>query len=312
MLIKRKLHFHIERTDSDSVFNFSLPTGVLNFMLYSGILLLIALITGSIIHVNNINKLALHKQLTEEYNQQIAMLQQLSGKAEDAKRELEILITWEEKVRNDNNLKSIDPAIRKVGTGGLPVLTKDIFEQDPDKNAYFNDIQKDIEQLKRISAFNRNTHEEAVDDIRLKDDIFRHTPTIYPTFGRITTRFGYRTHPITKKRDFHRGLDIANDKGTPIYAAADGVIKSAARKRLIGKMIEVDHGYGYKTVYGHLDEYLVKPGDKVKKGQIIGLMGNTGRSTGPHLHYEIIYYGKARNPVPYLNRSKDKIKLKNS
>ncbi len=312
MLIKRKLHFHIERTDSDKVFNFSLPTGFLNFALYSGIILVIALITGGAIHIHNINQLAFHKQLTEQYNASVDELQRLSVEAADAHRQLEILIAWEDDIRRDNQLKAIDPAIRKVGTGGLPILTKDVFTDDPNRNAYFNEVQKDIQQLKRISAFNRDTHQKAFDDIRLKDDIFRHTPTIYPTFGRITTRFGYRTHPITKKRDYHRGFDIANDIGTPIYATADGVVKRTVRKRLIGKMIEIKHAYGYETKYGHLDEYLVKPGDKVTKGQIIGLMGNTGRSTGPHLHYEIIYYGKARNPVSYLNRSKDKIKLKNS
>ncbi len=312
MLIKRKMHFHIERTDSDTVFNFSLPTGFLNFALYSGIILLIALITGGAFHIHHIKQLIQHKNLTNQYDAYTDELQQLATQATDAHRQIDILIAWEDDIRKDNQLKSIDSAIRKVGTGGLPIVTKDVFTNNPDQNAYFNDVQKDIEQLKRISAFNRGTHKEAVDDIRLKDDIFRHTPTIYPTFGKITTRFGYRTHPITKKRDFHRGLDIANDIGTPIYATADGVVKRAVRQRLIGKMIEINHAYGYKTIYGHLDEYLVKPGDKVTKGQIIGLMGNTGRSTGPHLHYEIIYYGKARNPVSYLNRSKDKITLKNS
>ncbi len=312
MLIKRKLHVHIERTDSDTVHNFSLPAGFLNVAMYTGLFIIIAMLAGLGFHIHNLNQLGLYKKLNAEYTAYSAQLDELSQQAGDARHKLDIMMAWEDGIRQQNNLSAIDADIRKVGTGGMPIVTRDVYTNDLQKNAYFNEVQKDIQQLRRISAYNRETHQKAADNIRLRDDIFRHTPTIYPTFGRITTRFGYRTHPITKRRDYHKGLDIANDTGTPIYATADGTVKKVVRKKLIGKMIEIEHAYGYKTVYGHLDEYLVKVGDKVTKGQIIGLMGNTGRSTGPHLHYEIVYYGKALNPVKYLNRPKDKIKIKNS
>lgn len=120
--------------------------------------------------------------------------------------------------------------------------------------------------------------------------------------GWISSRFGSRTDPFTGKRAFHSGLDIANKRGTEIYALADGIVTWSGTMSAYGQMIEVDHGTGYHTRYAHAHSLLVKVGDRVKKGQLIALMGATGRASGPHLHFEVRHNGKAQDPLNYIKR----------
>lgn len=127
-------------------------------------------------------------------------------------------------------------------------------------------------------------------------------PSIYPTFGKVTDGWGLRVHPILGSLEFHNGLDIANATGTPIYATADGVVRQVDYDSGYGKRVIISHQEGYESAYAHLYSYQVRPGDVVRKGQIIALMGDTGLSTGPHLHYEVIKDGEKLNPVTYLNR----------
>jgi murein DD-endopeptidase MepM/ murein hydrolase activator NlpD len=135
--------------------------------------------------------------------------------------------------------------------------------------------------------------------LELKGDI----PGIYPAFGRISDTWGSRVHPVTKSLDFHYGIDISNKTGTPIYATAAGIVKKASYIKGYGRRIVVDHGNGYESVYAHLYAYRTQVGEAVTKGQIIGLMGNSGLSTGPHLHYEVHFKQRRLNPANFLNRS---------
>ncbi len=132
----------------------------------------------------------------------------------------------------------------------------------------------------------------------------RSIPTGIPVeYKKITDRFGYRMHPITKKRHLHSGIDFSADVGTPIFAPADGVVEFAGVKGTYGKFLLIDHSFGFKTAFGHLDNYAVQSGDYVSKGDLIGEVGNTGRSTGSHLHYEIRYLHKWLNPDKFLTWS---------
>jgi len=125
-------------------------------------------------------------------------------------------------------------------------------------------------------------------------------PTIWPVKGWISSGFGWRTNPFTGKREFHEGIDIVNAVGVPILAPADGRVIATSRDPGFGLVLKIDHGYGYETVYGHLLKFAVMKGEWVKRGQIIGYLGNTGMSTGPHLHYEIHKNGRPVNPWWYL------------
>ncbi len=126
------------------------------------------------------------------------------------------------------------------------------------------------------------------------------TPSIWPCKGYLTNVFGYRIHPFTGKREFHYGIDISSPIGSDVVATGGGYILSAKNMGNIGKMIVIAHGFGYTTRYGHLVDFNVKQGDSVTRGQIIGYVGNTGRSTAPHLHYEVRYFDKKYNPMDFV------------
>jgi len=133
-----------------------------------------------------------------------------------------------------------------------------------------------------------------------QDEVLASTPTTAPVLGLITDGFGMRPDPFTGRKAFHRGLDISARRKTRVLVPADGIVVSAGRNGGLGKVVRVSHGFGFTTVYGHLDKMSVKPGDEVRRGDEIGLLGNTGRSTGPHLHYEVHVDGKAVNPLYYI------------
>lgn len=125
-------------------------------------------------------------------------------------------------------------------------------------------------------------------------------PAITPAKGILTSGFGNRRDPITRGRAFHSGLDIAAAPGAPVRATADAVVARAGRNGGLGKSVYLSHGYGLSTRYGHLSKIVVEPGQQVERGDVIGYVGNTGRSTGYHLHYEVHLDGKAVNPAAYL------------
>jgi len=136
--------------------------------------------------------------------------------------------------------------------------------------------------------------------------IIQVTPTIWPTDSRkVTSLYGNRKDPFTRKSTFHSGLDIGGNSGDPVYSAADGTVTASGRDRVYGNYITINHGRGIQTKYLHLRQRGVEAGDKVVKGQIIGQLGSTGRSTGPHLHYEVLVGGQTVNPEPYIKGDRE-------
>ncbi|GAU09043.1 peptidase M24 [Desulfoplanes formicivorans] len=157
-----------------------------------------------------------------------------------------------------------------------------------------------IDQLSTNAKLEELRQQEIISIIQKKEDILARTPSIWPTKGWLTSKFGYRKSPFTGQREFHKGLDISAPKGTPIYASAEGKVVMVHRTHGYGKNILIDHANGIVTRYAHLSKYAVKKGDRVKRGQLIAYVGNTGRSTGPHLHYEVRVNGVPVNPLRYI------------
>jgi murein DD-endopeptidase MepM/ murein hydrolase activator NlpD len=137
-------------------------------------------------------------------------------------------------------------------------------------------------------------------DVDRRNQLAAATPSIWPAHGWLSSSVGRRTDPINGGDDFHQGLDISADAGAPVYATADGTVTHSAREGAYGNLITIDHGYGLETRYGHLSKYETKSGEKVKRGQVIGRVGSTGRATGPHLHYEVRVNGRLLNPLQLL------------
>ncbi|MBW1781660.1 MAG: M23 family metallopeptidase [Deltaproteobacteria bacterium] len=126
------------------------------------------------------------------------------------------------------------------------------------------------------------------------------TPSIWPTKGWLSSRFGYRSSPFTGRKEFHKGIDISTRMGAPIVASADGVVSFTGWDRGYGRVVVIKHGYGLKTKYAHLKKALVKRGQHVKRGETIALVGKSGRTTGSHLHYEVHLNGVPVNPIRYV------------
>lgn len=160
-----------------------------------------------------------------------------------------------------------------------------------------------MDVLSRQLYIQSKSFDEVVQFYKNHEDMLRHLPAIQPVSNkdlkRTASGYGYRIHPIYQTRIFHDGMDFTCDIGTPVYATADGVVKNARWERGYGYIVTIDHGYGYETRYAHLKSFNVKRGQKVVRGETIALSGNSGRSTGPHVHYEVLQRGRPVNPANY-------------
>ncbi|HEV8347991.1 MAG TPA: M23 family metallopeptidase [Vicinamibacterales bacterium] len=139
-------------------------------------------------------------------------------------------------------------------------------------------------------------------DVERREALAGATPSIWPAHGWLTGTFGGRSDPFTGEPGFHQGLDISTEKGHPVFATADGVVDAASYTGDYGNLIVIQHAFGLTTRYGHLSSFAVKPGQRVTRGDVIGRVGSTGRSTGAHLHYEILANGKLINPLALLTQ----------
>jgi murein DD-endopeptidase MepM/ murein hydrolase activator NlpD len=196
----------------------------------------------------------------------------------------------------------VSPDIRQAGIGGSDnyAILKGYKNSDLLINA-----TKRIDHLSNRLYVQSNSYDEVFKMAKNMDQMTACIPAIQPISDkdkrRISSFYGYRIHPIYKRRIFHDGLDFSAAKGTKIYATGDGVVKSASRSSYgYGNKIVIDHGYGYETVYAHMSAFKVKKGQKVRRGQVIGYVGNTGLSTSSHLHYEVHRNGKKVNPIYYF------------
>ena len=158
----------------------------------------------------------------------------------------------------------------------------------------------DMETLKNQVKLTMESVGEIKDYLSQQRDLYLATPKGWPVAGRISSPYGYREHPQTGLRDFHSGMDIATDPGTPVKATADGIVSFAGWSGGSGNLVALEHGLGFSTYYAHNRLVVVKVGQKVKRGDILSYVGSTGNSTGPHLHYEIWKEGRSLNPSTYI------------
>lgn len=158
----------------------------------------------------------------------------------------------------------------------------------------------DMENLKFQIKKTMETVGEIKDYLSQEKDLYLATPKGWPVEGKVTSSFGMREHPKTGAKDFHSGIDIASDPGSPLKATADGIVSFAGWSGGNGNLVVLEHGYSFSTFYAHNKQVSVKVGQKVKRGDIIGYIGSTGNSTGPHVHYEVWHNGKSINPYKYI------------
>ncbi|MEL7001881.1 MAG: M23 family metallopeptidase [Bacteroidota bacterium] len=199
----------------------------------------------------------------------------------------------------------IPNTVRQGGVGGYDkyqaIASQNLEESDLIIGAY-----KQLDDLKKKLYIQSKSYDEISDILTEKEKMWSSRPAIQPInnkeLTRLHTTFGKRWHPILKRWNQHEGLDFTAPTGTPVYATGDGVVSRSSVSTTYGNVIYISHGYGYQTRYAHLVKYIVKRGEKVNRGQIIGYVGNTGRSQAPHLHYEVLYKMKPINPINFFQR----------
>jgi len=209
----------------------------------------------------------------------------------------------EQMYRTALHAKEFPEELRLMGVGGS------------DRYAYLSDLpnsellkttSQKLDQLERSLYAQTLSFNELAKLVKRKKEMLTSIPAIQPVHNKELKRpiggFGMRIDPIYRTRMMHAGVDFTADRGTEVYATGDGVVEVVESKRWgYGKSIVINHGFGYKTLYAHLSKFEVKQGQKVKRGELIGLIGSTGKSTGPHLHYEVIKDGVKVNPIGYFH-----------
>ncbi len=214
---------------------------------------------------------------------------------------LSALANSDNQIRSIVNLPKIDLETRQVGTGGTAVESYEGLIS-ADASALITSSQTLLNKLDKEVAFQRTSYEQIFRQYENNKLIFSSMPAIKPMEGTYSYHgFGMRVDPFVGSPKRHEGVDIHNDVGTPVYATGDGVVEfTGPTGSGYGIALELNHGYGYKSWYAHLSKCVAKSGQRVKRGTLIAYSGNTGRSTGPHLHYEVIRNGEKQNPVEYF------------
>ncbi len=211
--------------------------------------------------------------------------------------QLQELYTSDDRLRLFADIPRIDQDVREVGIGGAVAPTLNFSEKD----SAVHQLIFDLDKIEREIRLQKESFLEIQKKFIERADLIRHTPSLRPCQGGfISSDFGFRPDPFTGERTHHNGIDISVDAGTPVVTSADGVVAFAKRSPGFGNMVIIDHGYGFRTAYGHLNRIRVKKGERVERGQRIGDVGNSGRSTGPHLHYEVQINEESVDPMDYL------------
>ncbi len=239
-------------------------------------------------------------QMDEIANQR-KQINKFADEINNLKVKLVELNNFEKKIRIIANIEKNDAQDSLFGVGGS--IPEDLDTEIPlteRHNSLLREMHEQTKQLKLASTGQEEGFESLLKYLEDQRNLLASTPAIRPVKGWISSRFGHRKSPFTGLREFHKGLDIATRMGDPIIAPADGIVTYAGRKGLMGNMIVIDHGHGIVTRYAHLKKALKKRGETVKRGDTIGLVGNTGRSTGSHLHYEVHLNGIPVNPERYI------------
>ncbi len=226
----------------------------------------------------------------------------LASKVSDFEKKMMLLAQFDKKIRVMTNLDNSQSGGQMLGVGGpVPGEEKASSRAAEVEATLIDKIHENIDELLDEAALQRDSFTELLDFLREQKSILAATPSIWPVIGWTTSEFGYRVSPFTGRREFHRGIDIATEIGKEVVAPADGVVSRVDEERSMGNLVEINHGNGLVTVYGHLlKRGDAKRGQKVKRGDVIGYVGNSGRSTGPHLHYGLCKDGIYIDPRRYL------------
>lgn len=251
-----------------------------------------------------INSISLERKIgdqEEEIRIQRQQIQSFASEINGLKNQIVELNEFEKKIRIIANIEKAPEDEGLFGIGGsIPEDINTSIRITTKHDSLLREMHDQVGELDIAFSNQQKGLGELLTGLESKRNLLLCTPAIRPSKGWITSKFGYRESPFTGRREFHKALDIANREGSDIFATADGTVTFMGQKGMLGNTIVIDHGYGMVTRYAHLKKFHTKKGASVKRGEKIGEMGNTGRSTGPHVHYEVRLNGVPVNPSQYM------------
>jgi len=240
-------------------------------------------------------------RLRQETQTQKSQLHFFSSKIEDLEKQLSKLKDFDKKIRIIANLERGQESTPLMGMGGpSPSDIREKMKVGKDDKGLIQQMKMDVERLQSEAVSREESLSELEKLLETKKDMLTHTPSIWPVMGWVTSAFGFRTNPFTGLTQMHEGLDISNRVGTMVVAPADGIISDIGSDLAHGRILVVSHGFGMTSRFSHLNKVFVRVGQKVKRGDKIAEVGMTGKSTGPHLHYEVRLNGIPVNPMRYI------------
>lgn len=240
-------------------------------------------------------------RLRQETQNQRSQIQFFSARIEDLEKQLSKLKEFDKKIRIIANLERGQETTASMGMGGpSPSDIREKLKKEKDDTGLIQQMKSDVERLQSEAMSREDSLSELEKLLQVKREMLNHTPSVWPVQGWVTSGFGYRANPFTGLTQMHEGLDISNRVGTPVVAPANGVVSDVGNDIAVGKVVVIFHGFGMTTRYGHLNKVFVRVGQRVKRGEKIAEVGMTGKTTGPHLHYEVKINGVAVNPTRYI------------
>jgi murein DD-endopeptidase MepM/ murein hydrolase activator NlpD len=239
--------------------------------------------------------------LQKENSQQRDQIASLTEKIRIIQKKLTELNEFDKKLRTMVNLEPTRESPHFLGIGGSdPASSSSRTAAERLNRKLVRNMHRSLEEMDNEISVQIRERTELLSYLNKQKTLLACTPSIWPTKGWISSDFGSRLSPFTNEKEFHKGLDICNRKGATVVASADGMVSAIETDPGYGRILTLNHGYGLVTKYAHLDKVNVKRGQAVKRGQEIALVGNTGRTTGPHLHYEVHLKGVPVNPLHYI------------
>jgi murein DD-endopeptidase MepM/ murein hydrolase activator NlpD len=240
-------------------------------------------------------------RLRQETEVQKSQIHFFSARIEDLEKQLSKLKEFDRKIRILANLERGQESTPFMGMGGpSPSDMRDKLREQKDEKGLVQQLKSDVERLQSEAVSSETSLSELERLLGSKKEMLVHTPSVWPAMGWVTSGFGFRTNPFTGLTQMHEGIDIANRKGADVYVPANGIVSDVGNDWGHGKILVVSHGFGMTTRYSHLDKIIVKVGQRVKRGEKVAEVGMTGKTTGPHLHYEVRLNGIPVNPMRYI------------
>jgi len=238
------------------------------------------------------------RQQTEIQRSQIHFF---SSKIEEMEKQISRLKDFDKRIRIIANLEKGQETAPFIGMGGpSPSDLRDKLKWEKDEKGLVHQMKIDVDRLQSEAATQEMSLSELEKVLQSKQEILAHTPSIWPVQGWVTSDFGFRTNPFTGLTQMHEGIDISNRSGTIVVAPGNGFVSDIGNDWAHGRFLVISHGFGMTTRYSHLNKALVKVGQKVKRGDKIAEVGTSGKTTGPHLHYEVRLNGIPANPMRYI------------